>query len=254
MMKDYAPVLDSSERAILTRGKSRSTRGTAFSDVARAVNTIVEDGKHALSECAFCGGHRNCIVQIHGAVRRHRVGRPHRSRQDDGLCRFGDQVKQKGGFFERVGPVQDDDAIDVGTRRNAVDAHCQAFPSFQVDIFAVDVRELLGADAGDSGQSRHGTANLCDIDRSGAIPRRQPGVFGAAGNRSARRDQRDMRMLVAQRERPDCWCNAEGLQSAAALDSIGVAIIVLPLRNRGGGLQCSAAFASACGRIFIRRQ
>jgi hypothetical protein len=59
-------------------------------------------------------------------------------------------------------------------------------------------------------------------------------------------------MLIAQRERPDRWWNAEGPQSAVAFDSIGTAIIALSLRNRGGVSQRSAR--SASGRIFISRQ
>jgi hypothetical protein len=78
----------------------------------------------------------------------------------------------------------------------------------------------------------------------------QPSVFGAASNGTARRDQGDMWMLVAQRERPDRWWNAEVPQSAAALDSTGTAICLCATVV----VVSSAASASACGRIFIRIQ
>ena len=77
------------------------------------------------------------------------------------------QVEEKGRFFQRVGAMGDDDAVDVGIASEGVDLITQAQPGVLGHVVAVDVAQLDGRQLGQMADRRYAADDLADIDASG---------------------------------------------------------------------------------------
>jgi hypothetical protein len=99
-----------------------------------------------------------------------RIGR----HQHHWLGRRQHPLQQPGGFFQRVGAVADDDAGHLGTGQVARHRLRQPLPGGHVDVFAVELGDLLG------------------LDRLGALDRQGRHGGQQIGHRPLRRDVADV--------------------------------------------------------------
>jgi hypothetical protein len=154
------------ERPGVARAERVESLRVDLANVARPVDDAGDDRDDA----ARAGGDRDDarVAKIASAVGVARRRRPHRRGQHDGLGRCDDTVEKERRLLERVAPVRDHDADDLGAGEVTLDGDGESAPGREVHVLAVELGDLLALDRDRGGQLQRADEHR-DRQRSRAI-------------------------------------------------------------------------------------
>jgi hypothetical protein len=185
-------VLHVTEKSELPTTEGIRVSGVGLGHVTRAVDLVVEHHQHTLAYGLLASRQGHRVIQIDGTISRDRGRGPHCADDDDGLSAFHDQIEKVRGLLDGVGPVGDDNSVDIVLREQLVDSLRELQPGIVVHVLAGDLEYLLAFDVGDLLQFRHCFDEARDAHGGGGIAYRGRACRTGTGDRAAGSEDRDV--------------------------------------------------------------
>ena len=113
--------LDPAEPADVQAAERVERRGVGLRDVVGGLDRPGEDDHHPRSGELLRAGRRDRIAQVVRAVVVGLRRIAHRAGHDDRLGRIDDQIEEEARLLDRVGPLDEDDTVDLGVGREVAD-------------------------------------------------------------------------------------------------------------------------------------
>ena len=114
-----------------------------FGDACCRMDLSVHDYQHATACCLFIRSDPHGLPDVHGTVRADCSCGTHSTSQDYRLIRVKRKLQEKGGFFQGICTVSDDDTVYIFPCRCLRNTLCQPQPDTFLHVFAVNVAQLF---------------------------------------------------------------------------------------------------------------